>query len=1160
MPRPTRRAGATSVATENPKPQVERSLDFEVPVDSEAVAALQRQRREGLEAIHATIGRIREDLASYLQKLPHRIAQELRGVLRQPDGAPATLVGVVALPPVYEPDEHVTAVAWPTPRSVTDAQGAFRLRLPPAPLPRNGLRLRVTGAGDALELSVRSIDLMDGNLGHVRLPRRMPPLPRSILAQLADLVPTSAGEVADQPSDFAAPPPSVMLGEGDCARAFRSHSGVIDSFRYSFLFRLVPPQVLPKTPVELLGDGRHRLPVNRMNRLFRGKAGADKLPAKVRFVDRIPVAEPIDLTEFRTGIETDPISIPKGATLSLGYVVRMHQVWVPAGLSLGDLLYSLPLAPGESQRLAVYERTESLVVRDTETMSIDEAQSFREQADQSTAALFQSAYDEQASGGSSMKSSGSSWGIGGAAGIGGMVNGFLAGIGIAGGYGSSSSSGSTSTWQQGSRDFVSSASEQFHSTLQRQAAASRNASRVAVRMATASDREQVTTKYVANHNRCHALTVQYWQVLRHFSVTSTVDDVQLVCFVPLEVIAFLPPGHPREIPQVVSRASLLARYGTALRHLDVLRRAAGPAPDLQHGFRVMQMLAAQPDIRVQGAQSATQSGFELSLTGTFLPTEEVTATVVFRSGVRLGPVKLSPGTPTPPIPPDLPSKAALLAELRARREADTGEVRRGTVILPDPALRTDVVRFEFRRAFRPLSYRTRFPFPISGLGALDLLNLHHAAEVNLSPAELEAELGSPLVWDARARLDGTDEALGLYSGRGAAVRLPAMLPLPARRVPPVLSWADVLQMEAAFQHLVRNTVDYSRAVWTSLSPEERAILLERYTIGVPAGGVTDASQEVPLLDCVANQVLGFFGNAMVMPFHIPPALAEATKITTRDVQEALLRFHRLAFAPPQDSITVPTRGMLGEAVLGSCTSCEKVDITRFWNWQDSQMEAAADIQPTAIQGQSLVGSGGASVPSTLGPAPSNNILSISTGQNAAGPTPDLLASLMKNLPSQSSIGDMTGLAALAQAVQANLAEASKARAESMNNAKAMAETVINKFPDVLEKTEKARLETRQAAEKAAADEKKAGADQAAEGQTRMKADAASFIATAGAQPDDASAADFAKGLVGELFGAAGVPLASASALFSLFQVTGGDDAATTRGKKALLAALGLPTP
>jgi hypothetical protein len=37
-----------------------------------------------------------------------------------------------------------------------------------------------------------------------------------------------------------------------------------------------------------------------------------------------------------------------------------------------------------------------------------------------------------------------------------------------------------------------------------------------VRLATETDRESVSTKVVTNHNKAHALTVQYWEVLRQF--------------------------------------------------------------------------------------------------------------------------------------------------------------------------------------------------------------------------------------------------------------------------------------------------------------------------------------------------------------------------------------------------------------------------------------------------------------------------------------------------------------------------------------------------------------------------------------------------------------------------------------------------------------------
>src|SRR5205807_7683075 len=79
------------------------------------------------------------------------------------------------------------------------------------------------------------------------------------------------------------------------------------------------------------------------------------------------------------------------------------------------------------------------------------------------------------------------------------------------------------------------------------------------------------TRVVTKHNHNHALTMQWWQVLRHFAVSSEVDDVQLVCFVPLELVQFLPQGQPFSLGAMPgSRQQLLDRYAMVLRYYDVL--------------------------------------------------------------------------------------------------------------------------------------------------------------------------------------------------------------------------------------------------------------------------------------------------------------------------------------------------------------------------------------------------------------------------------------------------------------------------------------------------------------------------------------------------------------------------------------------------------------
>jgi len=104
---------------------------------------------------------------------------------------------------------------------------------------------------------------------------------------------------------------------------------------------------------------------------------------------------------------------------------------------------------------------------------------------------------------------------------------------------------------------------------------------------------------------------------------------------------------------------------------------------------------------------------------------------------------------------------------------------------------------------------------------------------------------------------------------------------------------------------------------------------------------------------------------MIMPFIIPPALAEEMEITSGQVQEMLTDFHRQAFSPPKSLIALPTRGVLAEAVLGSCPSAEKIDLTRFWNWTDAPVDTAPEIAPVTVPTTTPPLTTGLTAPSTL---------------------------------------------------------------------------------------------------------------------------------------------------------------------------------------------------
>jgi hypothetical protein len=780
---------------------------------------------------------------------------------------------------------------------------------------------------------------------------------------------------------------------------------------------------------------------------------------KKEFTDRVPVEQPISVDGFRddiVGVNGDDTvssteTVPMAGTLGLGYIVRLAQQWTPRGLALGDLVYSLPLAPGEQQKVAIFERRDVLSVMEREFLTQDEKQQFAEQADTSALATFSSAFRESAKGGSEYDTSSSNWGIGG----------FLSFFG--GGGGSASSSGSSSSWLEGQRSYIASAAESTHSEVSRQAAARRNSLRTAMRLASASEQENVTTKVITNHNHTRALTLQYWEVQRLFEISTAVEGVTLVCLVPLEVVRFLPPKQHLTLTSATmpaDRQAVLDRYEPLLKHSDILTpRLPG---QYREGLSLLRQFAADPTATVQNAGSVAEDVIEVAVAGTFLPFEDILVRVVTRQGVRLGPVRLSGHVDPIPSVHDLPldytkpftTEDALVAYLRDRRAGtssngsssiSTGATLVGSIALPQTLSRNDVIGFELSRRFKPFTYELLN----EEMKALDLFgnifgNLLHpqlvAKVITLSPQRLEQLLGGPLLASMSAQLLAVDASGNLVpnpqemfvNDSFAQLELPAEpMPIPAVQLPPELRYSQLLKIEQTLQYVVRNTVPFSKAVWQSLTPEERAIMLERYTIGVPSGGVTDPSQTVPLLNCVENRVLGYFGNSMIMPFMIPQAVAESMDIDTADVQNMLTAFHKNGFAGPRATIALPTRGVLGEAVLGHCPSAEKIDLTRFWNWADAPADVAPGISDVTVPTNQPSLLAGVQAPSTVGSLPPliNNF-------NASGgaPTPQtaLVSSLISAGAGQKDFDTaLTNAGQLATLIQSTTTAATEARNDAM---------------------------------------------------------------------------------------------------------------------------------
>lgn len=1008
----------------------------------------------GMAEVHSSLGILQTELAERTAP-PQLIAS-----LLQPDGAPARSVQVE-----FDPD--TLGLKGPSVTAVTGDDGDFRLSLP------RGLKfaaggempLVIRGGSSAHVVRVPFAQIgSTGLAGAIALAEFVPQLPRSILASLIAVAPPPLEEEPDPPATNAPQLPIVKVGEcDDCLLQFGSNKS-IDKFPYGVFFRLVEPRASITTAVRRFDRGNRNFGflTYYLNGQVTGTA------EQVSYVDRVPVEQPLSVDGFRdrlsglqpNGVFTADETTPMAGTLGLGYVLWMSQRWTFQGLALGDLVYSLPLAPGEQQQVAIFERRDTSSVFESEFF--DESQAIQQSAtaDTSTDATFTSAFSEVINGRSSFRTDSDTSSVGGS----------FFGL-ISGGSGSSSSSGTTSSSLQGQRDTAQRATQATHSAAQSAASARRSASRTGMRIATASERQALTTKTITNHNHTRALTMQYWEVQRLYDVTTAIDGLTLTVLIPLQVVRFMPPGAPLTISsptQVDTRAEVLARYHALIKHADVLENALPRR--FRHGLAMLGQFAADPTAAVEPAGGVAQDVIDLRLTGQFLPWDVISVSAVTNRGTRVGPVQLANTAANPPAD-TFATREQLLAWLTEQRRTATFSFN-GALALPPSMNRSSIIGFEISRRFNAATYNliSKEQAELNELNALFSGQPNWIASaiesalgqsaaraqrvtVTIDAGALEREVGGPTVSNFRARImefDGSGNPVGAPSETYAndnlgGIELPSSpYPVPALQLGPVLRFKEILEIERMAQHVVRNTLRYSKSVWSSMIAEERAILLEGYTIGVPTGGLQDASQMVPLLNCVENRVLGFFGNSMIMPFVIPQALAQSAgpdgqAIDPAQIHESLLAYQKAAFKPPQSTIALPTKGVLGEAVLGRCSSAEKIDLTRFWNWQDSPADTAPTISPVTLPTDSPSLTSGLTAPNSLTNLPSliNNVIS--------APTPDnsLLQALGANAAAQKDFdSSLTNAKQLSDLINNAQNTSNSARADALKTSKELQSQVI----------------------------------------------------------------------------------------------------------------------
>ena len=1025
---------------------------------------------------------------------------------------------------------------------------------------------------------------------------------------------------------------------------------------YSMLQRLTDPLIMQETEKYMDEEGNEI-----KDYLANKKRYEDKEITIVKEwtteKERVTLKGAVNIAEFKEMLATNPGSITKMASLGIGYSLNMHQAWVPDGFALGTLLYSLVLAPGEEQRVVVRERTQSYTVEDdAEGMDrISDKYDITQTDDIEAAYDYGVQQQMNANSGYQFKTKTSGWSIGGS--VGGGGGGIMGSIG--GGYSSSTTKGSGSAHasQSNSHNEAQRAAQGMQHSIKQGAERIANAKRLSVRSATGSESESVATKIIANHNHSHAMTVQYWEVTRRYRIETCIDSIDLILFIPLDIVRFLPFGQPwfkkpNEL-SAMGQDEFMKRYENLLKHNDILSYSL--PYKYRTGLSLLNKFASLPKWELEkNPGTISTKTITLTVTGNFMFFDDLSARLILKNGkgsiagmvskydrldiivkrkyveyTEISDNKFVVKTEVSGNDKEINCETTeeLKREIRSNRNKKGEKQFICEFTVPSNIIDDDYDRIEITHDYEESVYKLQFnaaSLSESQLSAYlkyldkmsdfsgddkysgdDIKRINHYKEalgfgygsvpealinpnVRLSKQTLRS-LGAPVIYDVKLEYGkknedeggedkekekGTDQVLLTILSSNT---INSRVYISIIDETPTLRFVDLQKIETTLRHVAENTLHYSQEVWASLSANERAILLEQYTIDIdptndidesksplfvckseywynlpdkakrnywskyiiiiddiirkdkldekepsnknnegsyhiyrisdltskqnkewvkeyegylkekeaamepghannlpardnpvrimPDKGDLGVNTKVPLLNCIDNsRPMGFYGNCMLLPFTFPEELANDLGVTAKELQDRLYNYHTNSFRVPTTTISLPTEGMVGEAVLGETNVSEIIDLTRFWNWKDSDIDHQ-EISSDYFKNNNLldgVNTKDLTMPTQGAPAPT------------AVTVPDLLSAMInKQAP---TFNDITGLSQL----QSLLDNAVTTNAAGRDNALNKVTEMNNKTLDSLVQTQKAEADAKAAEKKAEVDakaeEKKALAD------------------------------------------------------------------------------------
>lgn len=592
-----------------------------------------------------------------------------------------------------------------------------------------------------------------------------------------------------------------------------------------------------------------------------------------------------------------------------GAMFEYEITWTPVGHGLGRLIYSLPLAPCESVKIAVIDwKREDTLLREEETSLAEQLKHnlLREREIEETV---QSSLREMQRGSSFMG------GVGIAASASIKVVNLGGTLGMGGGI----------TKSSGSRRLVADTVQNVSDSISQNSGAFRRLNSTIIVQASQAEEEFLQTRIVANHNHCHALTILYYEVVRRYLVR--------VRFIKKQDVLLLKYYHINDLLQEPFKGGDTFPYNTefnfrtALRYRQVLKSVLLD-PALGHCFNALDkyycaianfnrippafpppdyplgIIMARFRTGARHLESDILKGITVSLKTEYGANEVYLikeGDYVWRPGIMLS------------VP---------LRELGGHKRID-GEI--STTRAFSSSGQEDIF---FLRPEVPIRWGNVKYIKISVDDDLNDWDLAHFQ----MRTEYEGEVWTMFDRDVNIgfRQTAGEDSSAEFETNDIAPATPEN----------TLTEPEYCCLQGLIEHLNFNKSYYMRAIWLDQDPEERARAFERFNISFTHKYKENNEEKEELLngrlcDFIENRIVGVKGDYVAFPCNF-------TSFANELDQEGELETTQY--------LALPTRGVFAESKLSHCNSCEERDITRFWDWQKSPCPEPPEIAPVSAGG------------------------------------------------------------------------------------------------------------------------------------------------------------------------------------------------------------------